>query len=88
MARSYYPRIADGELRSRPDRMGAVLIEGPRGCGKTETASQMAASQVRLDLDPTMRDTGMTAQLNWLGFGARPLVWETRHPRGLGPHHQ
>jgi predicted AAA+ superfamily ATPase len=32
-----------------------VLIEGPRACGKTSTAGQVAASEVRLDVDSTAR---------------------------------
>ncbi len=31
--------------------LGAVAIEGPKACGKTETARQTAASEVLLDLD-------------------------------------
>jgi predicted AAA+ superfamily ATPase len=30
---------------------GAVVIEGPKACGKTETARQQAASEVLLDID-------------------------------------
>lgn len=33
--------------------MGAVLIEGPKACGKTETATQVAASAEYLDLNPS-----------------------------------
>lgn len=51
----YSPRIADGELEGRLQRMGAVLIEGPKACGKTETARQLAASEVRLDVDAGAR---------------------------------
>ncbi len=32
--------------------LGAVVIEGPKACGKTETARRVAASEVLLDLDP------------------------------------
>lgn len=35
--------------------MGAVLIEGPKACGKTATASQVAKTIVRFDEDPTAR---------------------------------
>jgi hypothetical protein len=34
---------------------GAVLIDGPKGCGKTETALQQAKSSVRFDTDPNAR---------------------------------
>jgi len=35
---------------------GAVVIEGPRATGKTETARQVAASEVLLDVDTAARD--------------------------------
>jgi hypothetical protein len=36
--------------------MGAAVIEGPKACGKTVTAQHLAASEVRLDVDPKARD--------------------------------
>ena len=51
----YMPRIADKELGDRLGAAGAVLIEGPRACGKTETARQQAASEVQLDVDENAR---------------------------------
>ena len=51
----YVPRIADAELASRLAASGAVLIEGPRACGKTETARRQAASEVLLDVDDNAR---------------------------------
>ena len=30
----YKKRIADGMLRDKLDAMGAILIEGPKACGK------------------------------------------------------
>ena len=35
----YKNRIADQLLRDKLEAMGAVLIEGPKACGKTTTAS-------------------------------------------------
>ncbi len=55
MRREYWPRVADAELKQRLNRSGAVLIEGPRACGKTATARQLAASGVRLDADRSAR---------------------------------
>ncbi|MBD3777949.1 MAG: ATP-binding protein [Micrococcales bacterium] len=49
----YLPRIADGLLADRLTSAGAVLIEGPRACGKTRTAEQAARSAVYLDRDET-----------------------------------
>ena len=51
----YRPRVADGELIERLASAGAVLIEGPKACGKTWTARQVAASEVLLDLDANAR---------------------------------
>jgi predicted AAA+ superfamily ATPase len=56
--RNYIPRFADTELASRLRATGAVLIEGPRGCGKTQTALQAAESAVRLDRDQAARRAG------------------------------
>ena len=44
----YKERIADTMLRERLARKGAVLIEGPKWCGKTTTAKQQAASVLDL----------------------------------------
>ena len=52
---AYHPRITDQELATRLQVMGAVLIEGPKACGKTATASQVAKTIVRFDEDPTAR---------------------------------
>jgi hypothetical protein len=58
----YIPRIIDRELQSRLEYIGAVLIEGPKWCGKTTTAAQQAKSILKLQ-DPDMRDGYMvTAQ--------------------------
>jgi hypothetical protein len=51
-ALSYVPRVVDGEIRASLAALGAVAIEGPKACGKTETARQHAASEVLLDLSP------------------------------------
>ena len=48
----YYPRIADVVLRERLEAFGAVLIEGPKWCGKTTTAGQQAKSKLFMqDID-------------------------------------
>lgn len=54
--REYRPRLADAELRQRLDAAGAVVVEGPKACGKTETARQLAASEVLLDTDTRSRE--------------------------------
>ena len=47
----YKRRIADQILSDKLDAMGAILIEGPKGCGKTTTAEQQAKSVLYMD-DP------------------------------------
>ena len=52
---TYFPRVVDAELAERLAGTGAVVIEGPRACGKTTTARQAAASEARLDVDEVAR---------------------------------
>ncbi|CAN5351078.1 DUF4143 domain-containing protein [soil metagenome] len=52
---AYLPRIVDAELAARLAAAGAVVIEGPKASGKTETARQRAASSVLLDIDDNAR---------------------------------
>lgn len=42
--KEYKKRIADKLLEYRLEEVGAVLIEGPKWCGKTTTAEQKAKS--------------------------------------------
>lgn len=51
----YRPRVVDRELSDLLKSVGAVVIEGPKACGKTETGRQVARSEVRLDVDPAAR---------------------------------
>lgn len=52
----YRARIVDVDLQRRLASSGAVVIEGPKACGKTATGEQIAASAVYLDLEPRLRD--------------------------------
>lgn len=49
---NYRSRIADQLLREKLEAMGAVIIEGPKACGKTTTAEQQAKSIIYMD-DPS-----------------------------------
>lgn len=51
----YFKRISDVHLRERLEALGAVLIEGPKWCGKTTTAEQQAKSIIRFQ-DPDERE--------------------------------
>lgn len=46
---AYRPRVLDDQLLAALDAAGAVVIEGPKASGKTETARQAARSEVRVD---------------------------------------
>ena len=48
---SYIKRIAEDDLLEKLAASGAVLIKGPKSCGKTETAKQYAKSFLEMDRD-------------------------------------
>lgn len=60
----YRPRIADKMLADRLRRKGAILVEGPKWCGKTTTAEQQAASVLYMANPMTMRQNIQAAKLN------------------------
>ena len=53
--KKYRKRIADDILKRKLEGKGAVLIEGPKWCGKTTTAEQFAASVLYMD-DPEKKE--------------------------------
>jgi uncharacterized protein len=55
----YVPRVVDGEVAARLGSAGAVVIDGPKACGKTETARRQAASEVLLDIDLQARQAAL-----------------------------
>lgn len=62
--KEYLPRIADILLSDRLEAKGAVLIEGPKWCGKTTTALQKAKSVVYMQ-DPLDKEQNLAlAELN------------------------
>ena len=84
----YRKRMADKQLLENLDAFGAVVMEGPKGCGKTTTAQQVAASIIKLqDPDnyeaykataesrPSMLLKGDNPRLidEWQDF---PVVWD------------
>jgi len=44
----YYPRFAEKQIEKKLRTSGAVLIEGPKFCGKTTTSMRYAKSSIRL----------------------------------------
>ena len=86
---AYKPRIADRLLTRKLAGKGAVLIEGPKWCGKTTTAKQQAKSMLNLgdsnvlrqslqmmDLSPITLLEGDTPRLidEWQTI---PPLWDT-----------
>ena len=63
----------DAELSELLASAGAVVIEGPKACGKTMTASQRAASHVLLDIDQAARQA-LAVDPALLLDGARPRL--------------
>lgn len=72
---TYLPRIADVQLASRLGAMGSVLIEGPKACGKTSTAVQLAQTTVRFDQDFAARSM-VTLDPQSLFSGATPILFD------------
>ena len=64
MTKNYQRRIADQMLADKLEAMGAVLIEGPKGCGKTTTAEQQAKSIIYMDDPDKARQYLQMAQTN------------------------
>lgn len=55
----YKKRIADEILQRKLEGKGAIVIEGPKWCGKTTTAEQLAASVLYMD-DPEKKEQNIT----------------------------
>ena len=73
----YKKRIADEILRKRLGAIGAVLIEGPKWCGKTTTAMQQANSIL------FMQDSSNAAMINQMADIDSKLLLEGDTPRLL-----
>lgn len=81
----YKDRITDSELQRKLSASGAVLIRGPKACGKTQSAKQLAKSVLNVDRDqqvPALIDIspkrlliGKTPRLidEWQ---AQPKLWD------------
>ena len=74
--KNYWPRIADGLLQGKLAGAGAVEIRGPKWCGKTETALQLASSAVMMQ-DPDEAENNLLlarTKPSVLLRGARPRL--------------
>ena len=62
--KEYKARIADKILAEKLEAMGAVLIEGPKYCGKTTLASQQANSILSMSDPDTLQQNMAMAETN------------------------
>lgn len=80
--KKYYDRLVDKELKLALESMGAVLIEGPKWCGKTTTALQHCKSVLRMQEPANMVNNLLIADTapSLLLKGERPRLideWQT-----------
>lgn len=60
----YKQRIADDLLRRKLQGKGAVLVEGPKWCGKTTTAKQLSSSVLDLGDSSVLENSRILLQVN------------------------
>ena len=78
----YYKRIIEKEIKLSLGSMGAILIEGPKWCGKTTTALQYANSSLKMQDPLSSINNQLIAKTapNLLLEGEKPRVideWQT-----------
>ena len=61
---NYRKRVVDSLLAEKLEAIGAVLIEGPKACGKTTTAEQQAKSILYMDDPDSMTQNLLLAETN------------------------
>ena len=61
---NYRPRLADKTLERKLKGKGAVLIQGPKWCGKTTTAEQMAKSILYMSKPDEVKSNLIAADIN------------------------
>lgn len=72
----YIPRIVDSQIEEKLSRTGAVLVRGPKWCGKTSTCERHAKSELKMR-DPDAYASNMAAvavQPSLLLRGAKPRL--------------
>lgn len=74
----YLPRIVDKEIKNKLEYMGAVLIEGPKWCGKSTTARQYCRSLIEFQ-DPDKKiqyDNISTTKPSLFLEGEKPKLFD------------
>ncbi len=62
--KEYLPRITDKLLEDRLEAKGAVLILGPKWCGKTTTAKKYSKSVLAMDQPDLTRQYKEMAEIS------------------------
>lgn len=62
--KKYLPRIIDKLLSDRLEAKGAVLLEGPKWCGKTTSAKEIAGSFISMDQPEMSKQYQSMAELS------------------------
>lgn len=65
---SYKPRIADALLARKLKGKGAVIVEGPKWCGKTTTAEQLAKSVLYMSKPEDLKSNPLMADIDPAGL--------------------
>jgi len=60
----YKKRIADELIKKKLKGKGAVLVEGPKWCGKTTTAEELSKSRLYMSKPDSMKQNIMLADVN------------------------
>lgn len=71
----YRPRVVDHELTAMMRGIGGVLIEGPKACGKSETAKQVARTIYEFDKDDAAREA-VALNPDSLFTGTPPILFD------------
>lgn len=62
--KDYKPRIADELIRKKLKGKGAVLVEGPKWCGKTTTSEEVSQSVLYMSKPDNLKQNMMLADIN------------------------
>lgn len=66
--KEYFPRISDKVLMDHLESKGAVLIEGPKWCGKTTSAKHIAKTVIEMDRPDMTEQYQQMARINPLNL--------------------
>src|ERR1700728_4022101 len=77
----YLPRVVDGELDELMSSLPAIVLEGPRAVGKTETARRRASEVFELD-DPALLEVVAADPGNLVSSISGTILFDEwqRHP--------